>query len=438
MRSRSFVVLSFIFLLVVTVSAAGAKDKGTEADIANLDSAISSFPDDGRNILNGIQERRTQRDSLFPVSPLKPVHDSTERMWDSIYQATYLRMGITFNHLFQWLSDSLPDTTSYGTTTDMDFVGTWELVNRGKTTQGEIFFGVEGRWDYGTVGPQDMGFISLASAGGTANAFSAYTPTFLLRNLYWEQGSKKAGWAYRIGKITTDATLATSRHLSPTTTFLPHLGTGFFSSGYPDSGLGATGVWYPADKYRILALISNSNSDRYDFGDIGEGDFYKALEVGVKLAPITEKAGYSKVTVWHNDGTKDGRPSNANTGAEGYGVTVKVEQELSATGDIIGILRWGKSWNDSSLYNEQAGAHLLYYNPPGPARLQNDLIGIAFNWVDSVEEEARDEYNFEVFYRFPLFPGLDTRLSYQSVINPALNTEFDHASVFSLGFRTVF
>ena len=47
-------------------------------------------------------------------------------------------------------------------------------------------------------------------------------------------------------------------------------------------------------------------------------------------------------------------------------------------------------------------------------------------------------YNLEVFYRFPIFPGVDTTLSYQSVFDPALNTEFDHAHVFSLRLRTVF
>ena len=70
--------------------------------------------------------------------------------------------------------------------------------------------------------------------------------------------------------------------------------------------------------------------------------------------------------------------------------------------------------------------------------MKNDLIGIAGNWVDSASAGTRDEYNVEVFYRFPLFPGLDTRLSYQYVIDPAFTREFDNSSVFSLGFRTVF
>lgn len=148
-------------------------------------SSISSDPEDPRSTLKVIKERRTQRDSLFPVSPLKPLHDASGRAWDDIYQATHLRLGLTFNHLFQWLSDALPDKDKWGTATDLDFIGSWEVLHRGKPTQGELFFHIEGRWDYGTTGPQTLGFDSLASAGGTANSFARYDPTFLpFRNLY--------------------------------------------------------------------------------------------------------------------------------------------------------------------------------------------------------------------------------------------------------------
>ena len=66
------------------------------------------------------------------------------------------------------------------------------------------------------------------------------------------------------------------------------------------------------------------------------------------------------------------------------------------------------------------------------------MVGLAGNWAAASAVGARDEYNLELFYRFPLFPGVDTTLSYQSVFDPALNTFFDHAHVFSLRLRTVF
>jgi carbohydrate-selective porin OprB len=65
-------------------------------------------------------------------------------------------------------------------------------------------------------------------------------------------------------------------------------------------------------------------------------------------------------------------------------------------------------------------------------------VGIAFNWAELPPSETRSEYNVEAFYRFPLFPSVDTTLSYQSVIRPALDRDNNHASVFSLRIRTTF
>ena len=90
------------------------------------------------------------------------------------------------------------------------------------------------------------------------------------------------------------------------------------------------------------------------------------------------------------------------------------------------------------MFEEQAGLQFLLYEPRFSTRLKNDVVGAGANWVQSPEDGTRDEYNVEIFYRFPMFPSVDTTLSYQSVINPAFSREVDHASVFSLRFRVVF
>ena len=400
---------------------------------------ISSDPVDPSNVAKTFDERNGQRDSILGRSPLKAVHGVFDRASGRLYRATHLKLNVAFNHAFQGLSQARPDNDKLGTATDMDIYGTWELIKRGKPNRGNLYFKLQGRWDYGTTGPQELGFVSLGSQIGTANTYSAYTPTWLpVRNLYWEQGSKKAGWAFRIGKISTDATLATSRHISPVATFLPNGGTGLFVSGYPDSGLGVVGVVYPCDRLRILGLVSDANGNRQDWGDITAGDLYKAVEVGFQIAPKTKKAGYSKITFWHSDGTKDGKPINASTGAEGYGMTVKLDQELTHDGKLVGVVRWGKTWDKAALYDDQASVHLLLYDPPGPAGLQHDLLGFAVNYAQASAAGARAEYNVEAFYRVPLFVGVDMTLSYQSVIHPALGPEVNHASVFSLRLRAVF
>lgn len=233
-----------------------ADEPGVGASGFGSGSTFGSNPEDPSVLLSReIPQRRVERESVLPDSPLKSLHDATDRAKKELYDATYIDLGLTINHLFQWLSDALPGKDDWGTTTDADFVGSWALVNRGEPTQGKAYFLVQGRWDYGTTGPQTLGFDSLGSAGGTANTFSAYVPAFILRNLYWEQGSPKAGWAVRTGKFSTDAMVGTSRWISPNATFLPNAGTGFFSNGLPDSGLGLAGAVFFNERFKVTGIV---------------------------------------------------------------------------------------------------------------------------------------------------------------------------------------
>ncbi len=231
--------------------------------------------------------------------------------------------------------------------------------------------------------------------------------------------------------------LSSSAHISPATTFLP-TGSYPFVNAFPDSGLGIAGVWYINDRVKLMGLVSDANGDRTDMGDIERGDFYKAIELGVKIAPKTEDAGYSKLTIWHTDGTEDGEAANGNLGPDGWGFFVKHEQELTDDGRAIGILRYGQAFEGSAFYKQQAGANFLLYDPANIGTLQNDLLGVGFNWVYPDIPDARSEYNLEAFYRFPLFPQVDMTLSYQSIFNPALDPDNDHASAFSIRIRTTF
>jgi porin len=390
-------------------------------------------------------QTRTPDYSLFRRSPLTPLHEAADRAEDRIYDATRIRWGSTYNTLLQGLSETLPGEDNFGMATAMSLVGTWDLCNVGQPNQAEVTFGLEGRWDYDTTGPTDLGPNSLGSLGFTANPFAAYTPTFLVRNLFWRQGGRNNGapYVYRIGRITPDAILATSAHLNGFTTFMPVAGTGPFAMGLPDSGLGFVGGWFINDWSALAGLVSDSNANRQDFGDIDEGDLFVAVELHVKVLPLTEKAGFSKVTFWHNDGTKFGQPINGSTGLEGWGVFIKHEQELSRDGRAVAIARWGKSYRDAALYEDQASGHFVLYDPFRTGKFEKDLFsadlfGMAYSWVQPSAPGSRDESNLEFFYRFPLFPEADATLSYQSIFNPALSPSIDSASVFSFRLRSTF
>ncbi len=401
-------------------------------------STMSDNPNDPENLLISINQRRSQKNALFTIPTLVKFNETIDQGQNYLEDSANLQLGLAFTHVFQWLSEAPLSDEIYGTATTSDFLGTWEFVNKGEPYQGQIVFHVQGRWDYGTTGPEELGVHGLGTLIGTANTFAEYSPTFLLRNFYWQQGSQDAGWAYRIGKITPDAMLSTSAHIASPLTFLPTGGTGPFANALTDSGLGVAAVWYINNRLKLLGIFSDANANRYDWGDITAGDFYKALEFGVKIAPKTAKAGYSKITLWHTDATEDGNAVNGHLGPEGWGFFLKHEQELTSNGNMIMVLRYGKSFNGSAFYEQQAGASFLLYNPTGITRLQNDLIGVAVTWAQANVDNARAGTNIEAFYRFPILPQVDTSFSYQAVINPALDPHNDFASVFSLRLRTNF
>ena len=447
MQSSFLFSITFVGLLSCWMPTTATAQSAQFAADDSHNPGFTSSPLDPIVELQRIRARRSlesTRSSLFPTSPLTPIRQCWLNGENCLKEETGIKFGTSFNHLFQHLSESMPGQDQFGMSTNMTLVGTWGLCDVGGPKNGEITLGIDGRWGYGPAFPTDLGPTSLGSLGFTANPYGEYVPAFIVRNLFWRQGSREAGWMYRIGHITPDQFLNTSAHINPNATYHPILGTGAFSMGLPDSGLGAAAGLFLNDWLNVVALVSDSDANRLEFGDVGPGNLFTAGELQVKVLPLTANAGYSKVTVWHNDGTENGLPLNGSTGREGWGFFIKHEQELTSDGRAVAIARWGKSYNHSATYDELAGVHFLLYDPCGsdeyePKDLVHaDVIGTAYNWVQPSAAGARGESNFELFYRIPLFPLTDMTLSYQEIIHPALDPGNESASVFSIRFRSTF
>jgi hypothetical protein len=443
-RIPVFVSTSLLALLsCLMLSTASAQD-GVGGSNTNQGPGLTSDVQDPVVELHRAREKReqasTQPVSLFPMSPLTPIRERGIAAEKRLYESCDIKMATNFNTLLQGLGDNRPGTDDFGMATFMSFVTTWDGWKKGAPDQGEITLGIDGRWNWGTTDPVTLGVEGLGASGFTANPFNTYTPTFLVRNLFWRQGSREAGWMYRIGRVTPDAFFATSAHITPLTTFTPIIGTGAFAMALPDSGLGMFGGLFINDWMNIAGALTDANANRFNFGDPKEGDVFAAAELQVKLLPVTEKAGYSKVAFWYNEGTDDGLPANGSTGVEGWGVFMKLEQELSRDGRLIGIGRWGRSYKDSALYDELASGHLVLYDPFNSGRYEKmgfnaDVAGIAYNWIQPTGLD-RDESNLETFYRFPLFPEMDATISYQGIFNPAQDPTNDYGSAISLRLRS--
>jgi carbohydrate-selective porin OprB len=196
-----------------------------------------------------------------------------------------------------------------------------------------------------------------------------------------------------------------------------------------------------SDRLAVLGLVADTYGNRFTDGDISKKTFYTAGEILFKQWPLTENAGYSKITFWNTPG---GIQINAATGKKGWGMTIKLEQELTSDGRVVGIFRWGRSFDGAAIWDQQVGTHVVYNNPRLLRILRDDALGVGFNWV-KVNDETRDEYGIECFYRFPLFENMDLTLAYQYTFQPAnavtpvlAQSLLDGGSAFSLRLRSTF
>jgi hypothetical protein len=438
-KTGSRTILSGLGVLVCLALPSAGIAQGSSGKLGPIVATpITDNPADGENQLANALERRTQKKALFPTEPLGFLRNGFGSISDRVYDKTGLRLTLGVHNAWQWYDNQQSGFPDKGSAMDIDFNGRWELVNRGEPNEGGIFFNVDGRWNWTDFGPQTLGFSGIGAAGGTANSFAEYAPALILRQIYWWQGSEEAGWSLRIGKATVDGLFMASRHLNPNTTFLSNVGTTPNVDASPDSGLAIIGNYAFNENWSILARISDANADRYDFGSPGAGDYHKGAELQWRRNKTAARATTVKVSGWHTDGTKDGKPANANTGSDGYGFTAFFEHELADDGRPVVIGRYGKSYDGAAIWDQQVGLSFLLYQPLGPLRFETDVFGAAINSVDSATPGTPRETNYEIFYRFPLFLNVDLTLNYQYIDNPATNTEYDNASAFALRLVTTF
>jgi hypothetical protein len=444
---------SLLFLLgslfLTALQADETTDEDTEADPEQLleDERATSRPvapgsigvnvGDPHYLLAQIQnDRKVQRDALFGKSPIGSLHDAAKQWSKDFYDKTNIQVGTSIHHLFTWLTNEIPGEDDWGTATDADIIFRWDVLNRGQPNVSSITLHLENRWDWGTSGPMNIATASLGQLASVGNTFDKYVPVTIIRNLYWQTGGgPKSKGTFRIGKMTPDSIYGVTPHLTPNNACLSYTCTGAFTIGVPDSGLGFAGAWHINDRFKIVGGINDANADRYDWGDIGEGDFFKVIDFNVKIWPVTEKAGYSRFTLWQVD---ENGGSNGALGPKGWGYNILLEQELSSDGSLVGIAKYGRSMKESAFYKRQGVLALVKYEPDWFTGINNDSVGASYSVMKANVAGAQTEKNLELWYKFPLTPNLQTSLHYQGIFNASLRYDRDYASAWSIRFTTAF
>lgn len=89
-----------------TAATRSNPDDDSQADVDR--EVLDSNLNDPASLLPEIRERRAEKDSLLPVSPLFWLHDFTDSGKKWLYDSTGIQLGADITHLFQGLSEALP------------------------------------------------------------------------------------------------------------------------------------------------------------------------------------------------------------------------------------------------------------------------------------------------------------------------------------------
>ena len=92
------------------------------------------------NQLPLIRERKAEKDAVFRCLRCRKPTTTRTGGKAALKEKTGLELGMNSNTLFQGLSTALPGEDQWAVATTLDFVGTWEAINRGKPNQGQVFF----------------------------------------------------------------------------------------------------------------------------------------------------------------------------------------------------------------------------------------------------------------------------------------------------------
>jgi porin len=245
-----------------------------------------------------------------------------------------------------------------------------------------------------------------------------------VNQLWWGQRVADGRFGYLVGKIDPGSRININRFAgSGNNQFFAQPFATNPARSFPDNGLGFMLRAEPTE--RLFAHFTMSDSDAVStespFANL-EGRWLYAGEVGFKAQLDGLGEGNYRLMLYHRD---------ADAGNE-TGLSVSADQNLS---DDYGVfLRYGG--NDGAInpirHLVAAGVSLLR-----PFDRANDQAGVGVSYTHPTDDDLRDEYATEVYYRLQLTEGLELSGSAQLIIDPSASDR-DSVGVFGLRARLLY
>ena len=308
------------------------------------------------------------------------------------------------------------------------FFGSWDLVGRESGSTGGVVWKVEHRHRYTAIPTSAFGF-NLGYAGLIEPPFS--NQGLRWTNLYWRQRWKEGRVSLFAGFLDATDYVDVYALASPWTGFLNFaFSTGTLTMAVPnDATLGvAAGGMLSKNVFLIGGLVDRNADPTAPFDGFGtffnDNEYFKSVEIGWTPSQDHLYLDNAHLTFWHADERREAGEPN------GWGLNASFTRYLG--GKWLPFVRAGYAKDGGGLMQKSVSLGFGYQLVP-----KGDLLGVGFNWgqpnEDTFDPGLRDQYTFEVFYRWQLTPRLAISPDLQLLVNPALDPDQDRIWVF--GFR---
>lgn len=373
-------------------------------------------PESSDDITPQIEDRARLHQGLIGLAPFAPLARLWDRLTVPLNESLRLELGIAYTTVFQAATEATGEAEAAGG--DLDIFGRWALLDANGTRPGFLGFHTETRHRYTAIPPAELG-NNTGSLWGTISGFNVQNVSLV--ELWWEQYLRRDRLGVRAGKIDPADLFDVSRYNSDNFAFFNAAFSDNPAIAFPANSLGAIlGVNLSGLFYAYVGF-SDANGDKTGsgFDTVGQGEFFKAVELGLSPAFEDRGAGHYHLILWHTDARERAGV------ASGHGVTVLLEQEVWPGG--VPFIRYGYAAGEATEVRHflQAGVGF-----EAPFERDDDLLGVGFAWGNPQARDQRDQIVTEIFYRLQLTRYTQVTSGYQITIHPSRNPDADLVGVF--------
>jgi hypothetical protein len=369
--------------------------------------------------------------------------DSYFDLKDKLYDKIGLRIGVSYQMLYQSASTVLPDADNQALSYWVGFMTKWTLINRKKgKNQGHLVFSMFERNPIGNFQiPSNFGPINV---GSITTAIEFTTWDFSIENLYWEQwiDFKKHKLMIRVGNLAAASLIDPFRFKDARKNFTTGPFCYHVTKPDPTFGFGVLAKWMPSSGNGLYVsgamtdMNGDPNSMGFDWSTISYGQFFYGVEVGKNW--VRGKGDYDHLHILVFYATdRSSRNADVAPNEPGWGFSILGEKQWNRW---VGFAKW--TYNTA----EGGGGLGTFSNNTGTAGVVyknlfniTGTTGLGLYLMDPIDdifgEDTGLQYGMEVYWNVLLTRNIIVTPGIHLQWNPTLNPEANFVAMPHIKFR---